>query len=177
MKAIFKLAVFFLATAALQAQTQMYLEIPDISGESQRLNFEGQIVVDAFAFSVKNPKMKVATGRATSRVQFSGISIHKKTDIATNPMLDGLTRNQRFREVKLSLVNSTSGQGGQTYLVYTLENVVISAYEIEGTTEDNRPKERWLLEFETISSVYTRIERDGSAGDTNEFEYSNKSGI
>ncbi|MAW95310.1 MULTISPECIES: type VI secretion system tube protein Hcp [unclassified Leeuwenhoekiella] len=177
MKAIFKLAVLVLTTITLQAQNQMYLEIPDIPGESQRMNFEDQIVVDAFAFSVKNPKTKVGSGRVSSRVVFSGIQIHKKTDIATNPMLEGLKQRQRFNEVKLTLVSESGGQGSQAYLVYTLKNVVISAYEIEGTTEDLRPAERWLLEFESINSVYTRTDIDGSAGDSNEFEYSVKSGM
>lgn len=177
MKTFFKLAVFFLATAALQAQTQLYLEIPGIDGESTRSNFEDQIIVDSYTFSVSSPKSKIPTGRMRSVVQFSGLTISKKVDIATNPLMSALTKGQRLDRITLRLVSSVGGQASQAYLTYTLNNVVVSDYNVEGNTEDNKPREEWVFDFESIESVYTRVERDGSARETNEFRYSLKSGI
>lgn len=171
MKTCLTLFLLILTTVTLQAQTQMYLEIPGIEGESTVNRFEDQIVIDAFVFSAESPKSKVVSGRTRSTVQFSGMNIAKKTDAATNPMLQALTRNQRFDEMVLSLINTSGAQGAAPYLVYTLSNVVISSYDVEGTLEDSKPRESWILEYETLNAVYTKMERDGSAGDTNEFEY------
>ncbi|RXG15224.1 type VI secretion system Hcp family effector [Leeuwenhoekiella aestuarii] len=170
------LFLFFLGLAVVNAQTLMYLEIPDIEGESQRANFEDQIEIDAFSFSIQSPKSKMGSGRQRSTPRVSGITLKKKVDIATNPMLDALTKSIRFDEVKLSLINSASGQNADSYLTYTLTNAVISSYNVEGTTEDNKPREDWLIYFEKLHSEYTRTNSDGSPGDSNEFEHSSKMG-
>ena len=177
MKSILKILILVISISCVQAQTQLYLEIPGVNGESTRANFANQIPVDAYAFSVSSPKSKIPTGRMRSAVQFSAIHISKKIDVATNPLLNALTKGQRYDRVILRVVNSVGGQSSQAYLTYTLLNVFISEYKVEGNTEDSKPREEWVMDFESIESIYTLIERDGSAGETNEFKYSIKSGI
>ena len=52
--------------------------------------------------------------------------------------------NLEYR-VKLNLVNPALGQRADSYLMYTLTNAVFSSYSVEGTTEDNKPREEWLI--------------------------------
>lgn len=177
MKTIFSVLFLILSISYVQAQTQLYLEIPGIDGESTRSNFEDQIIIDSYTFTVSSPKSKIPTGRVRSVVQFSGLTISKKADIATNPLMNALTKGQRLDRITLRLVSSVGGQGSQAYLTYTLNNIIVSDYKVEGNTEDSKPREEWLFDFESIESVYTRVERDGSARETNEFRYSLKSGI
>ena len=164
------LFLFFLGLAVVNAQTTMYLKLPDIDGESQQQNHEDEIVLSGVSWGVTIPDAALS-GRMRAKTSFSGITISKSTDLATNAMLDCIARNTRLGNVELTFATSASG-GTYEYLIYELDNVRITSYQMEASKEDQKPQEQWTLKFEKITSLYKKFDDAGRLDEESEFEYS-----
>ena len=162
--------VFILAFATLSAQTTMYLKLPDIDGESQQQDHEDEIIVSGVSWEVSIPDAALS-GRMRARTSFSGITISKDTDLATNAMLDCIAKNKKLGNVELTFASGAS-DGINEYLIFNLNNVRITSYKMEASEAAQKPKELWTLNFENISSVYKKFDDRGRLDEESEFEYS-----
>ena len=163
-----------LGFATMNAQTSMYLKLPDIEGESQQQGHEEEIELTQVSWEVSIPDAALS-GRTRARTSFSGISIAKNTDLASNTMLDFLARNKTLRNVILTF-STNSSDGLKDYLIYELDNVRITSFKMEANEKDSKPQEYWTLSFEKINSLYKQFNNNGRLEEEVEFEYSLRTG-
>ncbi len=126
------------------------MKFGDVKGSVTAKGFEEQIAVDSFSFGMGRA-IGLTTGNSTSREtgtpSMSEITVTKKMDHATGPLLDASLRSTTAA-VTLSFIR-TENNKPVVYLQVDLEAVLISGVSI--ASEGDVPKE-------SISLSYTKIE-------------------
>ena len=140
----------------------MYLKIGGIEGESTDQAHEGWIDVLSVSQSVTQPASALASsGRRTSqRVIMQDFSVVKTIDKATPKLYLACCSGQRIPTVEIHLV--TTG-ALQPYMIYKMENAIISSFDVSGGSGGDAPTETLSLNFSKISWEYVKFDPDGRA--------------
>ena len=133
----------------------IFLELEGITGNATAEGFDGQMVIENFSFGVgRNIGMQVG-GMANrevgtpnvSEINFSHVVDSSTTSLAKAAMID--------REgVKATVTFVNTGDELSKYLVYTLENVLVSSYSLTADGQ-GRAVENISLSFSWIEMNYT----------------------
>lgn len=155
---------------------EAYLKIGDIPGESQRVDHEEEIDIHDMRWGVER-SMPASIGRgrrARSRADIKPLVLHKYFDAASSYLALAVNQGKRFREVVLA-VRKDSGEAHLDYLVITMENVVLTSYQVASNREDLSDmllEEEIEIDFERATLTYRMLNDDGSAGTVHEVELS-----
>jgi len=166
----------FLVLIASSASAAAYMKIGDIEGESQRVDYEGWIVISGLELDITREGIaNYLRGRARSRARVEPIDVYKELDKATPYLMLATLQGKTFDEVEIHFVRD-SGEARLPFLKYTFSNVSLSSY---GTSAgaDERPTESLSLNFEKIKVVYVEQADDHSAGDEHEITYDIAAGV
>ncbi|WP_322867359.1 Hcp family type VI secretion system effector [Aquicoccus sp. G2-2] len=156
-----------------------YMNIPDVPGESQRAEHEDEIDIHNCYWIIEQASVaQVGRGRSQSRAQISAFKFSKWYD-ASSPYLALATMQAKSFDKIVFCVRKDSGEAHLDYLEITMENVVISSYEMLGSPDDENQmiEEQFGLAFENVKVKYTVQADDHSAGDEHEIEYDIAQGV
>lgn len=156
------------------------LLIADISGESQLATHEDEIAVHGVHWRISNSvSSKVGRGRKKSRAKISSLTCYKETDAASAYLALACMQGKSIPDAVLS-IRKDSGDAHLDYLVITMENVVITGFDManDGTDEAGDViAEKVSLSFENVTYKYTVQADDHSAGDEHEITFDIAAGV
>jgi type VI secretion system secreted protein Hcp len=152
-----------------------YLKIEGIDGESKRADHEGEIDVFGVQFEAKQmSSSSVGSGRTRGRATLSDFSFNKWLDAASPYLMLACAKGKSFKEIVFT-ARKDSGDAHLDYLIITLENCIISSYNMQQNAPEEGSNE---LVSETISVSYEKVTfkyvvqaDDHSKGDEHEVEY------
>lgn len=157
-----------------------YLLIDDIPGESKRVDHEDEIDVRGVHWAIAQSSSSArGSGRTQSRAQVESLTCIKETDASSVYLALACMQGKSLPKATLAL-RKDSGDAHLDYLVITMENVVVSGFEMmnDGESEDNQVvSERLSLSFEKVHMKYTIQADDHSAGDEHETEFDIVAGV
>lgn len=142
-----------------------FLNLDGVEGESTRSGFEGQIEIESVDFGAENPtSMGAGAGRGAGKVSLRPISITKLADSSSTQLFTACCTGKHFPKAKLTF-HRAGGEEAVDYLVWDLEKVYISEYQVSGSSGmEERPREHISLTFGKIEITYTPQTDTGSKG-------------
>jgi type VI secretion system secreted protein Hcp len=150
------------APVASAASVDYYLEIDGIDGESTSKDHPGTIEVDSWSFGASNPStVGSGTGGGTGKVQMQDFHFTVKSSKASPQLFLATATGEHF--VKATLYARKAGSN-QDFLVYTLENVLVSSYNNAGGGDNQVPTDQFSLNFSKIEFTYTAQGKGGASG-------------
>lgn len=157
-----------------------YLKIDDIDGESQYAEHADEIDVHGVHWKIERASSSArGSGRTRSRARVHSLTCYKKTDASSPYLALACLQGRSFPEMVLAL-RKDSGETHLDYLVITMENVMVSGFEMmnDGSNAgDEVLTEHVALSFEKVTYKYTVEADDHSAGDEHEVEFDITAGV
>lgn len=148
-----------------------FLKIPDIPGESRLADHEGEIDIHSISWNVTGQTgVTQGAGRPRARAEAGPVSVGKFYDASSPYIALAAMQGKSFDEVVISF-RQDSGEAHLDYLTITLENVIISSYDLNGPPENEEIEDRVQLSFEKINVKYVVQADDHSSGDEHEIEF------
>lgn len=143
----------------------IYLEYEGIKGSVTEAGFKDQWAIDNLNFGInRNVAMRAGdlSNRETGVASMSEISFTKLLDDSAAVVFKEAC-GAIGKKVKISVCKTVDNKT-KTYLVYELENCVISSYGVNLGAEDEAPHENISLSFSKIQISYTKHDTKGAAG-------------
>jgi len=134
----------------------------EINGDSNVPKHENWITVDTLQFGVGRAISTSGGGvdRKPSAPSWSEISLTKSMDIASVELMMQATCGKSLGTAEIHFLR-TGDDDLETYLIYELENAMLSSYSVSSAGDD--PVESISLCFTQIKMDYLRF-KDGTAG-------------
>jgi type VI secretion system secreted protein Hcp len=152
-----------------------YMLIDEIKGESLAQEYEEQIDLYNINWTVTQPvQMQHGTGRTQGRSNINQLYVWKFVDAATPYLSQSAMNGTSFATVTVTVVKDSGGEK-LPYMIYTLENVTIATYELQGAPEgadDQTMREKIGLAFEKVTQKLVVQADDHSAGAEHETVFS-----
>ena len=145
-----------------------YMSIPDIPGESQRAEHEGEIDIRDVRWQIEREVASFGRGRVRPRIDAAPLEVSKVYDASSPYLAQATAQGKSFDEVVIS-VRRDSGDAHLDYLVITMTNALISGYGMDAD-DLGVIHETVELSYEKITFKYTVQADDHSAGDEHEVE-------
>ncbi|BBV32600.1 MULTISPECIES: Hcp family type VI secretion system effector [Citrobacter] len=128
----------------------IFLKLDDIKGESQVDGFKDQIEIMSYSHNVA---MQVTndvsnTERTSGRAHVGEMSLTKFVDLSTPKLNEYCCSGKMIKEAVLTLCRNDDGKM-LPFIVYTLDNVVISHLSVSGGS-GGKPVETMSLNFTKI---------------------------
>ena len=134
-----------------------FLKVPDIAGESQRQGREDEIDIHDMRWGVEQlTSAQIGRGRTRSRADMGPLVVYKYFDAASPYLALAVNQGRSFSELELA-VSRDGGEAHLDYLVITMENVTLSAYNVASNRTDMADsllEEEIEIEFERITLSY-----------------------
>jgi type VI secretion system secreted protein Hcp len=129
----------------------IYMKFGNIRGDATQDGFEHWINIKTFEWDeAVHRDIKTQTGKGRNREaaqpHVSNITVTKEVDHASGPLYKSLCATPKAYECKIAFVRT--GEGGDTYLEYTLTDTLLAGVDING--KDDRALEKWRLDFTEI---------------------------
>jgi type VI secretion system secreted protein Hcp len=132
----------------------IYMKITGISGNASAQGYEGWIQIDSLQFNTSR-HIQTQTGKVHDRIngwpEFAQVIITKQLDDATSALFNSACSAKVLPQVDIAVC--TSGASPQTYVQYTLSNVLISDYG-HAVNHNNKPIEALYLDYTKIEMSY-----------------------
>lgn len=144
--------------------TDVYLKIDGIPGESTDEKHKDWIEILSYNQSITQPVSAASAsgGRTAQRVSMSDFFITKALDKSSPHLAQACCDGRHIKEVKIELCEASGDK--HTYMVYTMENVVIAGVQPSGGKTDDKPLESVTFNFGKIKWEYTPLGHDGKPG-------------
>jgi len=156
-----------------------YMKIPDIAGESQRVDHEEEIDIHDIEWVIEQASVaQVGRGRSQSRARVDALKFKKYYDASSPYLALACMQAKSFDEIIL-MVRKDSGEAHLDYLTITMTNALISSYNMIGVGEGEGQmiEEEGGLAFEQVNIKYVVQADDHSAGDEHEVEFDIAAGV
>jgi type VI secretion system Hcp family effector len=152
----------------------MYLDIPNIPGESQspNTNWTQKIEVQSAGYDLsQNASAQAGSGMIASQVTFSPMHITKAMDKSTPLLFGKLAAGEPIATVTLRVSRpggsgaaGSAGQGGLFEAeTYTMSNVIVTSYHTTGTPGPaGLPLESWTFAFTSITERFQTVDVSGN---------------
>lgn len=152
----------------------MFLKIDDIPGESQNESHKEWIDVLSYSWSGSLPGIaEYGGGLASGKPDVSDLNLSKYMDKAS-PKLFLACCNGKSRP-KMEFAIDRAAENPVPYMKFTLENVVVSSYQIGGSGGDI-PTESMSLAYTKVTIDYTPLDKTGAPQGTVSANYDIKKG-
>ena len=143
-------------TESVQAQQQVFLEIPGVQGEATAIGFANQIVVLSASFVAANPACAKA-GLTVCELTFT-----KRTDKATVDLYTAVRDRTAYPLITFRFADPS----GTVYQKFELANALFSSSAAAGSAGDLKNVESWTVSFSQVIVTYTFIDASGKPGAT-----------
>ncbi len=149
-----------LSAPSMAAHVDVYLKIPDIEGESQRVGYEGAIDVLSWSWGTSQ-----AEGQGKNAgTCVDAMSLAKNVDRASAGLITAAMVGARYDSAVLSVVQSESGAPALEIISIKMRDVSISDFRTGGERGDPSPVDGFSLNFAEAEWVYTEQADDLSPG-------------
>lgn len=144
----------------------IFMHLPTAEGEVSDSQHRGWIDVDDISFGTKRritAHTSTAKDRESSNAEITDLTLSRRVDRAS-PYLFMASCCGKGETIVIELTKTGAGSGSDTYMTYTLENALVSSYEVDADGQDNvRPTELLTLSFVDMEVKYTPYDEDGNA--------------
>jgi type VI secretion system secreted protein Hcp len=153
-------------TVSSEAQTtaspdiNIFLNITGILGESQEVNHRDWIDIAAFNWS--EAAAAIAAGRASGVATIKDFIFTTQTSRASPKLFLAGATGQIFPKATLECWTGSGEQTGAEFLKFQFDNVIITSYNIAGSTTDYRPLDQFSITFSKINMTYWMIDENGN---------------
>lgn len=139
-----------------------FLKVDGVDGESTDANHSGWIELLSYSSGMSQPvSVSSATGgRTAERVNISDFVVTKTVDKSSPTLAQACCDGRHINEVKVEVCEASGEK--HTYLVYTMEDVIVSGVSIGGGGD--KPTETVSFNFGKLKWEYTPIGNDGKPG-------------
>jgi type VI secretion system secreted protein Hcp len=144
------------------ASVDYFLKIDGVEAESGDDKHKGEIEVESFSWGeVQSGSAGRGGGAGAGKVQPQDFSFVKKLDKSSPVLLIGCAIGQHYKTAVLTARKAGGGQ--QDYLKITMEDVLISSYQVGGSAHgDVVPTDQVSLNFAKLEMTYKEQKADGS---------------
>ena len=146
----------------------VFLKIADIKGESSDKNHEDEIDVLSWSWGMTQSGTTSTGGGGAGKVNVQDLSFTKFVDKSTPKLYEKLASGEHIPKIEL-LLSDKNYSGDESYLIFTLTNVLVSSVSIGDSGGTDRPTESFSLNFEKIKVTYQPFENKKKSGDTISF--------
>lgn len=132
----------------------IYLQIDGIHGDATHERHKNWMDIEALHWDVSrivNTSAGSAANREASEPTISEVTLTKTSDSSSTKLFQEACTGRTGKSAAINLV--TTGSPGETYIVFSLTNTIISSYSID--TSGDRPVETIKLNFTEIEVKYT----------------------
>lgn len=142
-----------------------YVKFGDYEGEATDSRHKGWSIMH----SLSAPLTRATGGfeqseRGGGATAVGHVTVVKDLDAATVKIQKACVTGQKLPKVKVELCTTTGGMS-QPYLAYELEDVIVTAYDLEnpGDSEQLQPTERISFTYGKVTWTYGKFGTDGSS--------------
>lgn len=145
------------------AQVDYFLKIDGVAGESTDDKHKDEIQIESFSWGESNTVISSSAGASAGKVTSQSLNIVKKLDKASPMLMIGCATGTHY---KTAIVTARKAGGSQLdYLKITLEDVLVSSYQVAGPAASNgAPMDQVSLNFARLEISYKEQKQDGSLG-------------
>jgi type VI secretion system secreted protein Hcp len=146
------------------AQVDYFLKIDGVESESTDDKHKGEIDCMSFSWGQVNTGTSGhGAGAGAGKVQPQDFSFTKKLDKASPVLMNACATGQHFK--KAVLTARKAGGGQQEYLKITMEDLMVTSYQVGGSAEgDPVPIDQVSVNFAKLEMSYKEQKSDGSLG-------------
>jgi type VI secretion system secreted protein Hcp len=157
----------------MAGQTDFFLKIDGIDGESQDDKHKGEIHITSFLMAASNAGSGGSNqGSGVGKAKIHDIHITKEVDKSSpNLFINCLTGKHH---PKATITARKAGEKPHEYLKITLEEVFLSGYHLTAKKSGAMPVENFSLNFATVEQEHKVQKPDGSAGPANKKKFDAK---
>jgi type VI secretion system secreted protein Hcp len=140
----------------------IYLQLDGIQGDATQASHKQWTDIKSIQWSVNrtmNTLAGASANREGSEPEVGEVILTKTSDSSSPKLLTEAASGSAGKTAKIHLV--TSGSPGDTYLEFTLTNVLVSGYTI--TSTGDRPEENLVLNFTKVEMKYTPFDASHTA--------------
>ncbi len=151
-----------------------FLKIEGVTGESKDAMFPDQLQLLSWSWGQSNTgSAALGQGRGAGKVDMQDFSFMIYTGKGSPKLQQYCATGEHINEAVLSCRKAGGGtEGGQVFLTYTFKNLLISSFQISGSSEN--PTESCSFNFEEVKQVYKPQDETGVTGDNIEWGYNVK---
>ena len=133
----------------------IFLDIPDIKGQSTIKGFEDKIEILSASHGVamQITASPSATERTSGKPNHQDLTVSKYVDLSSCPIIAACNAGTNLKTVTLTVGRNDAGTV-LPYLVYTLDNTIVSSVSVSAGGGD-RPTETLTLNYSKIKWDYT----------------------
>lgn len=155
------------------AQSDYYLKIDTIEGESEAVGFEKQMQISSFSFGANNSgSARQGTGMGTGKVSFQDFHFTVQNGKQSPALLLACCKGNHIPNAVLTLRKAGGDGKPYTYEKYTFGDIIISNYQVGGSDGSSMlPTEQISFNFTKITHEYFQQKQDGRVALTNTISY------
>ena len=163
---VITIAVFlfvFTSLAPRIVRAAGFLKIEGIAGEATDKDHQSWIEIASYSSSISPMAESSSRTGSSGRSGHGSMTITKRVDMATPLLKSQCASGTYIPKVELQVVRTDGEQG---YLVYEMQNVVVTSVKTGGSGGEDRLTENVTLNFSGISWEYTSIKDSTHGGET-----------
>ena len=143
------------------AAVDYFLKVGDLKGESEDAEFKEHIQIESFSFGeTQSGTQGFGGGGGAGKVQMQDFHFVMKLNSASPFLFDACAQGEHFK--KATLHCRKAGKGQQVFLIWEMEDVLVSSYQTGGSGGgDIVPIDQVSLSFGKISIDYKKQKKDG----------------
>ena len=143
------------------ASIDYFLKLDGITGESADSKHKGEIEVLSFSFAESHMgPTGIGGGGGAGKVEMSDFSFTARTSKASPQLFQHCASGKHIKQALLTV--RKAGQSQQEYLKIKLNDVLVSAYALDGDVDQGPLHDAFSLNFVKLSYDYAPQKADGS---------------
>lgn len=148
------------------AAVDYFLKLDGIEGESQDKTHKGEINIDSFSWGMsQSGSFAVGSGAGTGKVQVQDFHFTMRTSKASPNIFNKAVTGSHLKDAVLSCRKAGGDGQGQDFMKFTLSDVLISSYSINGDGNSIiGPEDAVSLNFARVEMSFTPQSTDGTLG-------------
>jgi type VI secretion system secreted protein Hcp len=140
-----------------------FLRIDGIAGESTDAKHVGEIAVQTFLWGETQSGSPMGGGGGAGKLSAGPLIVTARASKASPPLLLACATGQHIKSAVLTARRAGAGKSQLEFLTITLNDVVVTSFEVNANTE-NGPVDEVSLAFAQIIVDYREQNPDGSPG-------------
>ncbi len=145
------------------ANTDMFLKLTNIDGESIDASHQNEISVDSWSWGmVQSGTTHEGPGGGGGKVSGGDMSLSKKVDKSSPAIMKHCCNGKHITEGILT-IRKSAGDAPIEYMKIVMKNIMVTSYQTGGSSDDqDRLEEHLTLNFQNYIATYIEQQEDGS---------------
>lgn len=146
------------------AQTDFYLKLGTIEGETKATGVEKYIEIESFSFGIDNAaSFDRGGGLASGKASAHPMTFSKYFDKSTPMIYKACAQGEHIAKAEIVCRKNTGAGGDQTFLKFTLSDVLVSNSS-SGAGGGAVPMDNFSLSYNKIEMEYLQQDAKGKLG-------------